>query len=95
MRARQVLLKPLVTERTTKLRDENNKYAFEVDHRANKMEIKNAVEEIFGVHVVSVRTMNVLGKLKRLGRSEGRQPSWKKAIVTLREGDTIEAFDRV
>jgi len=66
-----------------------------VDRRANKIEIGKAVEELFGVHVLKVRTINVPGKPKRLGRYEGRRPGWKKAIVTLAEGETIEIFEGV
>ena len=70
------------------------KYTFEVPKTANKIEIKKAVEEVFGVKVAKVNTMNVLGKVKRMGRTEGRRPSWKKAVVTLTDDSkTIEFFD--
>ena len=73
---------------------ENKKYTFEVAQDANKIEIKNAVEKIFGVKVASVNTMNVLGKYKRMGVHVGKRPDWKKAIVTLKEDSkTIEFFD--
>ncbi len=84
-----VLKRPLFTEKTDRLKEEYNKYAFEVDIHANKIEIRQAVEQIFGVAVVKVNTMRVHGKVKRRGRSVGRRPDWKKAIVTLKEGDTI------
>lgn len=86
---------PLITEKGKRLKEENNQYYFKVDRRANKIEIGKAVEELFGVHVLKVRTINVPGKPKRLGRYEGRRPGWKKAIVTLAEGETIEIFEGV
>ena len=88
-----ILRKPLVTEKVTKMQDDLNQYTFEVDTKANKIEIKRAVESRFGVNVTKVRTMNVRGKLKRLGRFTGRQSSWKKAIVTLAKGDKIDLFE--
>ena len=84
-----VLKRPLFTEKNDRLKEKFNKYAFEVDMRVNKIEIRQAVEQIFGVTVVKVNTMRVHGKVKRQGRSVGRRPDWKKAIVTLKEGDTI------
>jgi large subunit ribosomal protein L23 len=84
-----VLKRPLFTEKNDRLKEKFNKYAFEVEMKANKVEIRQAVERIFGVTVVKVNTMRVHGKVKRRGRSEGRRPDWKKAIVTLKEGDTI------
>jgi large subunit ribosomal protein L23 len=77
------------------LREKGNKFLFEVDRDANKLEIKNAVEQIFSVTVEAVRTQMYIGKTKRMGRSEGRRPSWKKAIVTLKAGDTIDLFEQV
>jgi large subunit ribosomal protein L23 len=84
-----VLKRPLFTEKNDRLKEKFNKYAFEVDMRVNKIEFRQAVEQIFGVSVVKVNTMRVHGKVKRRGRSVGRRPDWKKAIVTLKEGDTI------
>ena len=75
--------------------EESNKFTFVVRRDANKLEIKQAVEEIFGVHVLEVRTMNNHGKVKRLGFRKGRRPDWKKAIVTLRKGDRIDLFENV
>ena len=95
MDARQIILQPVVTEKYTVTRELENKYCFRVDPRAGKREIARAIEEIFGVHVVGVRTMNVQGKLRRMGRNIGRRPSWKKAIVALAEGDTIDFFEGV
>ncbi len=90
----QVIKRPLVTEKTT-LAKEANKYHFEVDRRANKIEIGQAVEKLFKVKVVSVRTMNMAGKKKRVGRVLGRKRDWKKAIVTLAPGSSIEIFQKV
>jgi large subunit ribosomal protein L23 len=79
----------LFTEKNDRLKENFNKFAFEVEMKANKIEVRQAVEQIFGVSVVKVNTMRVHGKVKRRGRSVGRRPDWKKAIVTLKEGDTI------
>ncbi len=92
MDARDILLRPVVTEQSTD-RMEQNQYTFVVRKDANKVQIKQAVEEIFKVHVVSVNTMRQIGKLKRMGRFEGRRPERKKAIVTLQPGDRIEIFE--
>ena len=88
-----VVRRPIVTEKTMSgLAD--RKYTFEVAKGANKIEIKQAVEGIFGVKVASVNTMNVLGKIKRMGVHSGKRPDWKKAIVTLKEDSkTIEFFE--
>lgn len=87
----QVLRSPLVTERTTIMREKNNQYVFRVSPDANKGQVKQAVEKFFKVKVANVRTMNYDGKLRRLaaGRPEGRKISWKKAIVTLKQGQKI------
>lgn len=90
--AREIIIKPVVTEKSVDLMQEN-KYCFKVAKDANKIEIKNAIEEIFKVTVVSVNTVNVHGKMKRMGRTQGMTASWKKAVVTLREGDSIEVFE--
>ena len=88
-----VLRAPIMSEKTLSLKEEANQFAFVVDQRANKIEIKESIEKSFKVSVLKVRTMNVLGKKKRLGRYQGRKSSWKKALVTLKEGDTIEYFE--
>ncbi|MFC1725239.1 50S ribosomal protein L23 [candidate division KSB1 bacterium] len=88
-----ILLRPLVTEKISNLQEKENKYAFEVRRDANKIEIKDAIESKFNVRVKSVRTMQVLGKTKRLGRYEGRRRSWKKAIVTLEKDFKIDLFE--
>jgi large subunit ribosomal protein L23 len=90
-----VLKKPLITEKGNLMKDELNQITFEVDRRANKIEIKAAVEKIFKVHVVKVHTLNMRGKMKRMGKSQGKKPNWKKAIVTLKEGDNIDLFEGV
>lgn len=90
--ARDIIVKPMVTEKSVDLLSVN-KYVFKVALRANKIEIKQAIEEIFKVKVVNVHTMRVKGKKKRVGRSVGRTSDWKKAIVTLAEGHTIEVFE--
>lgn len=88
----EVLIKPIVSEKTTDLMAQN-KYSFQVDPNANKIEIKYAVEAAFKVDVTEVRTMNVHGKMKRQGRFTGYTPDWKKAIVTLKEGQRIPIFE--
>jgi large subunit ribosomal protein L23 len=89
----QIIRRPLVTEKSTQQKEANNQYAFEVDPKANKIEIQSAVERLFKVKVSQVRTLGVLGKMKRLGRRYGKRPDWKKAIVTLKEGDRIDFFE--
>jgi large subunit ribosomal protein L23 len=89
----RVIRRPLVTEKSTRQKDESRQYVFEVHPDANKIEIQSAVERLFKVKVLQVRTSNVLGKIKRLGRRYGKRPDWKKAIVTLKEGDRIDFFE--
>lgn len=86
-----ILLRPVITEQSM-TQMEQGKYTFVVDRRANKTEIRRAVEQLFNVKVAQVNTINVPGKPKRLGRFEGRRPGYKKAIVTLREGYEISQF---
>ena len=93
--AYKIIKRPLITEKSTIIKEMHNQLAFEVDRRANKIEIKKAVERIFKVQVDDVRTMNYRGKRKRLGRSEGRRRHWKKAVVTLKPGQKIEFFEGV
>jgi len=95
MELHQVIKRILVTEKSIAARDAYNKYFFEVDRKANKLEIGNAVEKLFKVKVVDVRVMHVLGKKKRMGRVIGQKSSWKKAIVTLAEGSRIEFAEGV
>lgn len=89
-----VLVKPLVSEKSMILMEEN-KYSFQVNKDANKVEIKHAVEELFKVHVLDVTTRMVKGKIKRQGRTQGKRPDIKKAIVTLKKGDKIEVFSNL
>ena len=91
----KVLLSHVTTERTTRLREENNEYVFKVARVANKFQIKGAVESAFKVSVDSIRTMIVQGKLKRMGRNQGKRPTWKKAIVRLKSGESISIFENV
>jgi large subunit ribosomal protein L23 len=93
MDARQIIIRPIVTEKSTDLMADENKYTFEVDMRANKTQIKNAIEEIFKVNVLKVNTSRVRGKIRRMGRYEGRTSEWKKAVVTLEQGQRIEVFE--
>jgi len=88
----EILQKPIITEKTSGLMAEN-KYTFKVVKAANKIEIKYAVEKAFGVTVVDVKTMNIPGKLKRMGRTAGMTSEWKKAIVTLKDGDKLPIFE--
>jgi len=90
-----VIKKPLITEKSTIARDDANKYVFKVDRRANKIEIEKAVEKLFKVKVMNVRTMNMEGKKKRVGKVMGRKSDWKKAVVTLAPGQSIEVFEKV
>ncbi|MBR4944220.1 MAG: 50S ribosomal protein L23 [Peptococcaceae bacterium] len=92
MEARDIIIKPVVTEKSIGMM-ENNKYVFKVALKANKIEIKKAVEEIFKVKVVGVNTVRINGKMKRMGRYEGKTSDYKKAIVQLAEGDSIEIFE--
>jgi len=89
-----IIRKPLLTEKNTLLREED-KYVVQVDKDATKTEIKEAFEALFGVKVVSVNTMNVIGKKKRQGRFIGKRADWKKAIVKVAEGEQIAAFGEI
>ena len=89
----EIIKRPLDTEKLDKMRDRENKFAFEIDMKANKTEVKQAVEQLFKVKVLDVKTSIVRGKFRRIGRSEGQRPNWKKAIVTLKEGDAIQLFE--
>ncbi len=85
-----IVVCPVVTEKGTALQERDGQYLFKVRKSANKIEVKRAIEEIYKVKVDKVNTLSVHGKLKRLGRSPGKTPDWKKAIVTLKEGESIE-----
>ena len=88
-----VIRRPIITEKTTAQKDVENQVVFEVDKRANKFEIREAVEKLFKVQVDSVNTVVMPGKPKRFGRVFGRRPSWKKAVVTLKEGENLDFFE--
>lgn len=91
----KVIRRPLITEQGAAMREQHNQYYFQVAPEANKHEIKQAVEHFFGVKVTQVRTMNYRGKNKRMGRFMGKRADWKKAVVTLAQGDTIDLFEIV
>ena len=95
MNSHQIIQRPLITEKSTIERETLNIVTFAVRPDANKLEIKAAVEQLFDVKVLGVRTSRVLGKKRRVGLQTGRKPSWKKARVRLREGDTIEFFEGI
>ena len=90
-----VIKKPIITEKSAIARDEENKYFFEVDRRANKIEIAKAVEKLFKVKVLNVRTMNMRGKKRRMGKTVGKKSDWRKAIVTIASGNRIEVYEGV
>ncbi|NOX60401.1 MAG: 50S ribosomal protein L23 [Chloroflexi bacterium] len=93
----EILKRPVLTEKSTILQDENNQYVFEVDSRANKLQVKQAVEERFGVEVVRVNIINMKAKTRRRSRRSTmvRRGPWKKAVVTLAPGQSIELFEGV
>ena len=88
-----ILIRPIITEKATADSEERNRFAFVVEKSANKIEIKQAIEEIFKVTVLRINTIKQRGKEKRMGRHSGRRPDWKKAMITLKEGDRIEYFE--
>ena len=90
-----IIRRPLITEKTNIQKEMSNQISFEVDRRANRVEIKKAVEGIFNVNVVRVRTVQVKGKTKQRGRVVGKRRDWKKAIVTLMPGERIDFFEGV
>ena len=94
MQLEQVIKRPLIfSEKGSILRETENKYLFEVDPRANKIDIKNAVETLFDVTVLDVNTLIMRGKMKRMGRGRAKTRNWKKAIVTLSEDDTLDFLE--
>jgi large subunit ribosomal protein L23 len=90
---RNIIITSIITEKSEKLARDNNMYTFKVSINANKIEIKKAIEKIFSVKVLDVNTIRMLGKPKSLGKYNGKRPDWKKAVVTLREGDKIADFE--
>jgi large subunit ribosomal protein L23 len=94
MTPEQIIKRPIaLTEKAASLKEEENQVIFEVDLKANKIQIRAAVEKLFDVKVASVNTLIQRGKVKRLGRKSMKRPNWKKAIVTLKEGSDIQFFD--
>jgi len=91
----KVIKRPLITEKANLHKELSNQIALEVDRRANKIEIRRAVETLFKAEVLEVKTLNVQGKVRRVGRNKGRKPNWKKAIVRLAPGKRIEFFEGV
>ena len=91
----RILIQALVSEKATELQEKQNCYVFKVAINANKIEIKQAVEKGFGVNVTSVTVTNVKGKTKRLGRFVGKRSGWRKAYISLKEGESIDLFESV
>ena len=92
---KDIIRRPVITEKATWLKDSSNKYVFEVSKSCNKIEIKSAIENLFGVTVENVRTYMTHGKIRSRGRFNGKRPDWKRAIVQLKKGDSIEFFEGV
>ena len=95
MIANEIIKRPLITEKTSIQKELYNQLTFEVDRRANRIEIKRAVEKVFNVRVSAVKTLQVTGKIKRRGRILGKRRDWKKAIVSLMPGERIDFFEGV
>ena len=93
MISHEIIIRPLITEKTSIQKEMNNQLSFEVDRRANRIEIKQAIESIFNVRVAAVKTMQITGKIKRRGRITGKRRDWKKAIVKLVPGERIDFFE--
>lgn len=89
----RTIVRPVMTEKTSAAYQDRQEYTFEVAPDANKLAIRAAIQKLFGVTVTGVQTMNVRGKSRRVGQSIGKRANWKKAIVTLKEGDTIDIFE--
>ncbi len=96
MKASHYIIKgPIITEKTHNLKESANQVTLKVDVKANKVEIRKAVEEVFKVKVLAVNTVRMKGKKKRMGRTEGTRPDWKKAIVTLAPGEKLKGFEGI
>jgi large subunit ribosomal protein L23 len=95
MTSYEILKRPLITEKSTIQKETMNQLTFEVDRKANKVEIRRAVERVFSVKVVDVKTVQMKGKVKRYGRVAGKRRNWKKAMVTLAQGEHVEFFEGV
>ena len=95
----EILKKPILTEKASALTEKLNRYSFKVDHRANKLQIKSAIEQMYGVSIVAINTMVVSGKSKnrqtKAGLVSGRTPKYKKAIVTMKEGEVIDFYSSI
>ena len=95
----EILQKPILTEKASALTEKSNRFTFRVDHRANKLQIKSAIEQMYGVNIVALNTMVVVGKMKsrntKGGMVSGRSPKYKKAIVTLKDGETIDYYANI
>ncbi|MGV3508806.1 MAG: 50S ribosomal protein L23 [Sphingobacteriaceae bacterium] len=95
----EILKKPILTEKASALTEKLNRYSFKVDHRANKLQIKSAIEQMYGVNIVAINTMVVSGKSKnrqtKAGLVSGRTPKYKKAIVTMKEGEVIDFYSNI
>ena len=95
----ELLKKPILTEKASALTEKSNRFTFKVDHKANKLQIKSAVEKMYGVSVLAINTMVVNGKLKsrntKGGLVSGRSPKYKKAVVTLKDGETIDYYSNI
>ena len=92
----KIILRPIITEKSTRLKDQNREICLEVDKNANKIDIKEAAEQLFKIKVAKVRTVQKRGKKRRVGRNEGRKKDWKKAYIRLKEGEKmIEYFEAV
>lgn len=90
---REIIIAPIITEKTSSIKNTTNSYTFKVSLNANKIEIQKAIEKIFNVNVLNVNTIRQQGKVKRMGRFTGKRADWKKAIVKLKEGDSIADFE--
>lgn len=95
MNPHEIVRRPIVTEKSTTQKEAGNQFTFEVDRRANRVEIRQAIEAVFNVRVLGVRTIQMKGKTKRVGRTLGKRRNWKKAIVSLAKGQSIEFFEGV
>lgn len=95
----EILKKPILTEKASILTEKLNRFSFKVDHRANKLEIKNAIEKMYGVNIQAINTMVVFGKTKsrntKAGMTSGNAAKYKKAIVTLKDGETIDFYSNI
>jgi large subunit ribosomal protein L23 len=89
----EMIVRPLITEKSSAAYQDRGEYTYEVHPKASKPQIRGAIEQLFGVRVVGVWTSNHRGKVKRLGKTAGRRPNWKKAVVKLAEGDSIPIFE--